>query len=325
MREISGELGLFATTGFQEDYAALKNGVFNDEQFIAQAQSVLEERLRLLDYAMAHYDDGVLFFYFSSTDLQAPHAVVGLRQEASHQVGRPGAKGLRPRPPPVSEARRRGGRDPRPLRRPRHGHRHERSRLRQFRPAIQSQFLAPRSGISRAARIAPPSWPTWTGRKPGPTGWGSTGCTSISASASGTGSSTPAEKRPCWTSWSTRLEAVRDDDGSRVIRRVYRADQVYSGDATALAPDLIVGYHRGYRASWATCLGGLTGPVLMDNDSAWSADHCADAGEVPGVLFSNRPLAGPGPVAGRRGARRSWRSSDCPSRRPWKGRACLAA
>ena len=95
---------------------------------------------------------------------------------------------------------------------------------------------------------------------------------------------------------------MRDDDGSRVIRRVYRADQVYSGDATALAPDLIVGYSRGYRASWATCLGGLTGPVLMDNDSAWSADHCADAGEVPGVLFSNRPIAGPGPVAGRRGA-----------------------
>ncbi len=71
VREISGELGLFATTGFQEDHKALSNGVFSEEQFIAQAEGVLEERLRLLDYAMAHYDDGVLFFYFSSTDLQA--------------------------------------------------------------------------------------------------------------------------------------------------------------------------------------------------------------------------------------------------------------
>jgi hypothetical protein len=35
--------------------------------------------------------------------------------------------------------------------------------------------------------------------------------------------------------------------------------------------------------------------VLLDNDSAWSADHCADALEVPGVLFSNRPLAGKAP------------------------------
>ncbi|MFN9973763.1 MAG: alkaline phosphatase family protein, partial [Phycisphaerae bacterium] len=76
---------------------------------------------------------------------------------------------------------------------------------------------------------------------------------------------------------SARLEAVRDVNGRQVIRSVYRADQVYSGDATELSPDLIVGYRRGYRASWATCLGGLTPQVLLDNDSAWSADHCADA------------------------------------------------
>jgi bisphosphoglycerate-independent phosphoglycerate mutase (AlkP superfamily) len=55
-----------------------------------------------------------------------------------------------------------------------------------------------------------------------------------------------------------------------------------------LAPDLIIGYARGFRASWATCLGDLTEDVLLANDSAWSADHCADALEVPGVLFCNR-------------------------------------
>ncbi|MCG7851814.1 MAG: hypothetical protein MIO92_04775, partial [Methanosarcinaceae archaeon] len=30
---------------------------------------------------------------------------------------------------------------------------------------------------------------------------------------------------------------------------------------------------------------------LLDNDSAWAADHCMDASEVPGVLFSNKPIA----------------------------------
>jgi predicted AlkP superfamily phosphohydrolase/phosphomutase len=91
------------------------------------------------------------------------------------------------------------------------------------------------------------------------------------------------------------LQAVRDDNGQRVIRRVYRADQVYQGDATALAPDLIVGYRRGYRASWDTCLGDLSEEVLLDNDSPWSADHCADALEVPGVLFSNGVLRAKSP------------------------------
>jgi predicted AlkP superfamily phosphohydrolase/phosphomutase len=89
----------------------------------------------------------------------------------------------------------------------------------------------------------------------------------------------------------SRLEAVRDHNGRRVIRKAHRADQAYSGPATALAPDLVIGYCRDYRASWATCLGDMTEQILLDNDSAWSADHCADVSEVPGVLFSNRPIA----------------------------------
>jgi hypothetical protein len=70
---------------------------------------------------------------------------------------------------------------------------------------------------------------------------------------------------------------------------------MYSGKATVLAPDLIIGYARGYRASWETCLGDLTPDVLLDNTSAWSADHCADALEVPGVLWCNRPFRAANP------------------------------
>jgi predicted AlkP superfamily phosphohydrolase/phosphomutase len=93
-----------------------------------------------------------------------------------------------------------------------------------------------------------------------------------------------------------RLESLIDVNGQRVISNVYRADQVYSGNALELAPDLIVGYSRGYRASWATVLGDLTEDCLLDNDSPWSADHCADALEVPGVLFCNRPLRAKAPA-----------------------------
>jgi len=71
IKEISNSLGLFYTTGFQEDHKALSNGVFTEDEFITQAGIVLEERLNLLNYAMDNYDDGLLYFYFSSTDLQA--------------------------------------------------------------------------------------------------------------------------------------------------------------------------------------------------------------------------------------------------------------
>ena len=92
-----------------------------------------------------------------------------------------------------------------------------------------------------------------------------------------------------------KLEAVRDINGRRVIRKVHSMDKAYFGPATALAPDLIIGYSRDYRASWDTCLGGMPKEVLLDNDAAWSADHCADVSEVPGVIFSNRPIAASAP------------------------------
>jgi bisphosphoglycerate-independent phosphoglycerate mutase (AlkP superfamily) len=59
---------------------------------------------------------------------------------------------------------------------------------------------------------------------------------------------------------------------------------------------VVIGYRRDYRASWATCLGDMTKEVLLDNDSAWSADHCADVSEVPGVIFSNKPIAADAPA-----------------------------
>ncbi|HSQ55439.1 MAG TPA: hypothetical protein VLM40_06810, partial [Gemmata sp.] len=106
---------------------------------------------------------------------------------------------------------------------------------------------------------------------------------------------------------SNGLKAVKwGDDEQPVIRGVYRASAIYSGEATALAPDLIVGYHRGFRTSWASVLGDLTAPdpmtgemkpedAISPNTAAWSADHCADALEVPGVFWCNKPIRGQNP------------------------------
>ncbi len=69
--EMARQLGLFYTTGFQEDHKALSNKIFTDDEFARQADYVLQERMNLLDYALQNYDDGLLFFYFSSTDLQS--------------------------------------------------------------------------------------------------------------------------------------------------------------------------------------------------------------------------------------------------------------
>ena len=79
-------------------------------------------------------------------------------------------------------------------------------------------------------------------------------------------------------------------DLPEAIRNVYDADAIYSGPYLEKAPDLIVGYHEGYRAAWGAAVGRTSGPVLEQNDKAWNGDHCVDPPLVPGVLFVNRAM-----------------------------------
>lgn len=93
-----------------------------------------------------------------------------------------------------------------------------------------------------------------------------------------------------------KLTEIRDPDtGEQVITNVFRAKEIYSGPYVDLAPDLVVGYNRNYRASWDTVLGGFPRQLILDNTAPWSGDHCIDPQFVPGILLSNRPIRSANP------------------------------
>jgi predicted AlkP superfamily phosphohydrolase/phosphomutase len=75
-----------------------------------------------------------------------------------------------------------------------------------------------------------------------------------------------------------------------VIKQVYNTQKVYRGPYKDEAPDLIIGFNKGYRASWETAIGQVTHRIFNENIKAWSGDHCIDRSLVPGVLFCNRPI-----------------------------------
>jgi predicted AlkP superfamily phosphohydrolase/phosphomutase len=287
--DLARRRGMFYTTGFQEDYSARKNGVFVDDEFLKQANMVLEERLALFGDAVDDYDDGLLFFYFSSSDLQSH--MFWWDSDAQHPT-RSGA-----------EAKKYYGHVRRLYRRldtvigdilDRYGSRATVIVMSDHGFAnFGTQFNL--NSWLRAARYLDPGCTSilkdvdWS--RTAAYGLGINGLYLNLKGREHHGIIEPGdEQEALLTQLKGELEAVTDQEGNRVIRRVYRADKVYSGAATGLAPDLIVGYARGFRASWATCMGELTDDILRENDSAWSADHCADALEVPGVLFSNRPI-----------------------------------
>ena len=84
-------------------------------------------------------------------------------------------------------------------------------------------------------------------------------------------------------------------NGERVILRAGKATDLYQGIATADAPDLVVGYNSGYRASWQTSLGGVPGTDIEDNRQLWSGDHCVASELVPGLLLTSFPIDQPLP------------------------------
>lgn len=301
VQDMARELGLFYTSGFQEDYNALKQGTFTDAQYLQQANLVLEQRFQMLDYALAHYTSGLLYFYFSSTDLQAhmfwwdsdqPHPTRSPEDARTYMTVIEDL--YRRMDQLMGDILARYGDDATVVLISDHG-------FANFRREFNLDTWLRDNGY-----IQPPDCVTLS-PMPGEVSvdWSRTraygiGINSLYVNLAGrepAGCVPAAEKDALLEELRTKLLAVRDPaDGAPVIKEVYRADEVYHGPYVKDAPDLILGYHRDYRGSWSGTLGRMDEEVIQDNHNAWSADHCIAADEVPGVVFSNKAIRHPNPA-----------------------------
>ena len=291
IEKIAKKLGKFYTTGFQEDYKALNNKVFTDDEFETQANMVLAERLNLLDYALKNYDDGLLYFYFSSTDLQShmfwwdsdEKHPVREDSEAKKYFGH--LKELYQKMDSVmGDILKRYGKEATVIAMSDHGFANFKRQFNLNSWLRKEGYLGPDNAKSVLADV------DWSKTRAYGLGINGLYLNMIGRERNGIVAE-GSQREELLNELVEKLQAVKDTDGTPIIRNAYRSDKVYKGDATRLAPDIIVGYRRGCRASWDTCLGNISDEILSDNDSAWSADHCADPLDVPGVLFSNKPIS----------------------------------
>jgi predicted AlkP superfamily phosphohydrolase/phosphomutase len=293
--DVSKKIGPFYTTGFQEDHKARTNGIFNDDEYLKQATLVLEERFRLLEYAIQNYDDGLLFFYFSSSDLQShmfwwsgddPHPSRPPEQ-AAHFFGQ--VKRLYQRLDTViGDLHERYGSVATLIVMSDHGFANFGWQFNVNSWLRDWGYLNPSECTSIMSNV------DWSRTKA--YGLGINGLYVNLKGRERDGIVEPGkEAEELIEELTNRLVEGTKWNEQPVIRNVYRASQIYTGDATAFAPDLLVGYHRGFRASWATCLGDLEEQTITPNKEAWSADHCADALEVPGVMWCSKPIRGANP------------------------------
>lgn len=294
-RELAERTGLFHTIGLPADFNAIKTGTFSMENYIVQSLSVFEESRRLFDYELQRFvagKGGLLFFYFSSLD-QGQHIFWALNDrqhpyfhEEEHRrfgaitdefyrifdrvVGR--ALSVCPAEIPflvISD----------------HGFAPFRREVNINTWLLEQGLLQLRPGASveGAAVFEAADW----GRSRA-YGMGLNGLYLNQQGREAQGIVTAGERRGLLEQLKGQLESIRDPQtGETVISNAYIAEDHYSKNFIQRAPDIILGFNRGYRCSDRFGEGGFGRSVVADNRNWWSGDHCIDPQKVPASFLAN--------------------------------------
>jgi predicted AlkP superfamily phosphohydrolase/phosphomutase len=280
-RTITGEIGPFFTMGTPEDTSALRQHVFTPPEFRAQTRLVFEEERSLLRYSLRHFAGGLLFFYFSSID-QNSHILWGRHESELLEVYRA-----------VDECI---------------------GEVRMRFPATELIVLSDHGFTTFDRAVHLNTWLTHRGfltlkRPPGnDTSLGSVDWSSTEAYALGLNGlyinrkgreqhgivASGEQSRGILANLREQLLAWRDPVNRRqIVQVIYEVKP--TEQTAAVAPDLIVGYSAGYRASWQTGLGETPAEEIEDNNDAWIGDHCMNPAAVPGVLFTSSKVTAHNP------------------------------
>ncbi len=292
--------GNFYTQGMPEDTKALSWGVFDHDDFHSQSKNVLEERLRMFNHVYDNYEDGLLFFYFSSTDLNA-HMFYnmidpehpGYKPELAakyHDVIASVYEGV---DAVVGRVLDTIDDETTVMVMSDHG-------FAPFRRAVHlNTWLLQEGYVSLLDETKQEESDYFLNVDWGKSQVYGLGFNGLYVNLLGRekyGIVKYSEKGKLIDEIADKLLDLRDPkNGEKIVDRVYRASEIYSGVNLRGAPDLVIGYKRGYRASDKTVLGSFPREWIADNMDSWSGDHCMAAELVPGIILSNKKIVAENP------------------------------
>jgi predicted AlkP superfamily phosphohydrolase/phosphomutase len=277
-RQLAETLGPYYTQGIAEETAAYRAGLPSKDEFLTQSHKVLADSLRMYRYELDQFQTGLLFYYFSSID-QNSHMLWGRYDGDLLEI-------YRAVDTAIGEAMQKAGRDTTLLILSAHG-------FARFDRAVHLNTFLMREGFLTLDE------PANAGNEElfAHVDWSRTQAYAVGLNAiylnlqgrENGGIVQQDEKEQVAEQIAARLKEFKDPlTGHPVVGQVYFPDKDFRGRNLKYAPDILVGFHRGFRASWQTALGAVPKLPIEDNTQAWIGDHCMASTEVPGVLFSNR-------------------------------------
>jgi len=297
-KELVRNVGFFYTQGLPEDTKALSEGVFNEKEYLNLAFQIVNERKRLLDYELKRFakeDTGMLFFYFSSLDLDTHmywrtidpyhplfnkelyreygHTLKELYIVMDHILGE------------VLEQNDIHDPNLSLMVMSDHGFAPFRRQVNVNTWLFKNGYLklSDSNNIENKGYFEKVDWSN--------TAAYNVGINSIYINLKGREKfgSVPASqaKQLCKNIRRDLLKFVDPDTGKKAVSRMWIIPEEEKR-LNPHAPDLIIGWNLGYRTSWDSILGGFSVMVVSDNTDKWSGDHCVDPNLVPAVLFTNK-------------------------------------
>ena len=293
--DLHDELGPFYTQQLPEETKAFSEGLFTGREFWEQSQFVYAERRRALDYFLDTFDEGLLFFYFSSVD-QGSHMLYHYA-DTEHPMHEPDEllrTGIRTLYEEMDEAL---GRvleavddDTTLLVMSDHG----------FAPFYWgvnlNTWLYEKGYMALKDRSQKGRFPLfanvdWSGTRAYAFGVGGLYVNQRGRDRDGIVEPGAETERLLDELERDLLAMVDDRTGMNPISLVYQTAEQFDGPYLDQGPDIIVGYNLGYRYSWESPLGQLSDEIIVDNDDEWSGDHTNDYRLVPGVLLTNQRIS----------------------------------
>jgi predicted AlkP superfamily phosphohydrolase/phosphomutase len=302
-KELEKKFGPFFTKGLPADTSALDNEILDEEEFLEQDDFVLEESRAMLDYELRRFDSGLFFYYISSTD-QRQHMFWRMFDEKHPAYDPALAKKFggvieniyREADRILDHVLGKIDKDTVVLVMSDHG-------FNPFNRCFNLNTWLRQNGYLRLTNefkqedleIGFPST-DWSKTKAFGLGLNGLYINQKGREAEGIVQAGP-DKENLVREIARKLEEFTDPKtGEKVVLKAYVARDVYSGAHVDEAPDIVLGFNRGYRISFKSPLGQVPKDVLEDNRAKWSGDHMGAAEIMPGILLTNQPFKAESPA-----------------------------
>jgi len=296
--DLAQQCGLFHTISLPADTKALSQGTFSMEHFIVQSLSVLEESKRIFEYEFDRFQrskSGFLFFYFSAID-QGQHMFWALN-DAAHPYFHPDEhkkygyitrKLYQEHDKIIGQVLQKLPADVPVLVVSDHG-------FNPFRRKVNINNWLQEQGYMKllvnevADEMSILEYADWENTLAYFVGFNGLYLNQRDREASGI--VTPDQRRPLLEEMKAKLESLTDPKtGERVVSSAYISEDNFSKEFLNRAPDIVVGFNRGFRSGDGSALGELSAATVADNMDWWSGDHLIDPRLVPATFVSSFPI-----------------------------------